>query len=466
MSLIALLFRREHRLAVALAGLVLALAGCKDMSTRDYYIFGEGSASRPATEAPQSVSQPPAGTVAPGETPVTPGIEGAPLPPPSAGPAVEQRPVVALLLPLSGNSAAVGRALLDAATVAQFDIGDQAFVILPRDTGGTPEGATAAAESALAAGARLIIGPLFSAEVSAVANVARPAGVNVVSLSNDRGVAGPGVYVMGLSPQGQIERLVGFARSRGIQNFGALLPNNAFGAAVEDAMRRTATAAGGQVAVVERYDPAVADATPVVRRLAAYDARYATITAQRKALEARDDAEAREQLRRLDSAPVSGVGFDAVLLPDFGDRLLSIAPLLPYYDIDPARVRFLGSAFWEDPRVTREPALAGAWFPAPPPAARADFTRRFKQIYNRDAPRIATLVYDAVALAAVLARSPNGPDFSATTISNPNGFSGVDGIFRFRADGTAERGLAILEVRREGFRVISPAPEDFREVTR
>jgi hypothetical protein len=110
--------------------------------------------------------------------------------------------------------------------------------------------------------------------------------------------------------------------------------------------------------------------------------------------------------------------------------------------------------------------LAGAWFPAPPPEARADFTRRFKQIYNRDAPRIATLVYDAVALAAVLARNPNGPDFSAAMIGNANGFSGIDGIFRFRPDGTAERGLAILEVRREGFRVISPAPEDFREVSR
>jgi hypothetical protein len=67
--------------------------------------------------------------------------------------------------------------------------------------------------------------------------------------------------------------------------------------------------------------------------------------------------------------------------------------------------------------------------------------------------------------AAILARGESGPDFSAAAIANPNGFAGADGIFRFRGDGIAERGLAVLEVRREGFRTISPAPEDFRAVT-
>ncbi len=464
--MIGRLFRRRPLLAVA-ALLALTLAGCKDMGTRDYYIFGQGSA-KPATEAPQTMTRP--GQPATPGTSETPApdttVEGAPLAPPTGAPGAEQRPIVGLLLPLSGPNAALGRVLMDAATVAQLDVGDQGFVLLPRDTGGTPDGAAAAAQSALAAGARLIVGPLFASEVPAVANVARPANVNVISFSNDRTVAGPGVYVLGLSPQGQIERVITFARSRGLQNYAGLLPSNAFGAAVEEALRRTVANVGGQVTAIERYDPAAADATPIVRRLAAYEQRYSDTVAKRKELQERDDDAARAELRRLDAAPAGAVGFDAVVLPDFGDRLLSIAPLLPYYDIDPAKVRFLGSAFWEDGRVTREPALAGAWFAAPPPTARADFVQRFKQLYNREPPRIATIVYDAVALAAVLARGPNGPDFSAGMIANPNGFAGTDGIFRFRPDGTAERGFAVLEVRREGFRVISPAPNDFRELTR
>lgn len=434
------------------------------MSARDYYPLTRPSASAPASQAPQSVTRPP-------ETPpqAAPLPQTAPVVPPSPAPeARADQPVVALLLPLTGPNAAVGKALFDAAAIAMFDVGDEDFVLLPRDTGGTPEGAATAARDALAAGARLIIGPLLAAEAPAVAEVARGVGVNVISLSNDRTVAGGNLFILGVSPQTQIERIVGFARSRGEKSFAALLPSNNFGAAVEDALRRTvAIPSGAQVALVERYDPGVGDTTPMVRRLAAYDARRMAAAAQRRELESRDDDAARIALQNLDGADAqAGVSFDSVLLPDFGDRLLQLAPLLPYYDIDPARVRFLGSALWEDPRITREPALIGAWFPAPPPEARADFIVRYKQVYGGEPPRIATLAYDAMALAAVLARSPTGPDFSAAAIANPNGFAGVDGIFRFRPDGAAERGLAVLEVQRSGFRTVSPAPKDFRELTR
>lgn len=447
-----------RRIAVLLA--LLVIAGCQDMSPRDYAIFSRDQASQPATQAPQPVRPPE--------------VQEAPAPAPAPPPTVEEgiapspaaRPAIALLVPLSGTNAALGQALLDAATLAAFDIGDESFTLLPRDTGGTPEGASAAAADALKAGARLVIGPLFGTEVPAVATAAASAGINVVTLSNDRSVARPGVYVLGLSPQGQIERIVTYARSRGLQRFAALLPGNAYGGAAEEALRRATAGADAQVSQIERYDPAAADVTPVVRRFASYEARRNALLAQRRELESRDDEISRQALRRLEGLDTYGeIGFDSVLIPDFGDRLLSLAPLLPYYDVDPARIRFLGSAFWEDPRITREPALIGAWFPAPPPEARADFERRFRQIYGRAPPRIATLAYDAVALAAILARSDGGADFSAAAIANPNGFAGSDGIFRFRPDGTAERGLAVLEVRREGFRTVSPAPNDFRAVT-
>lgn len=463
-------FRREvwfHRrpriaavVAVALTGL---LSACHDMSPRDYYIFGQPQASRPATQAPQQL--PPTGPQAetPPAAPLEPVVpEGTPSP--LTTPAA--RPVVALLLPLSGPNAGLGRALLDAASLATFDIGGDSFVLLPRDTAGTPDGATAAAQSAIAAGARMIVGPLFAAEVPAVAAVARSANVNIVSLSNDRTIAGSGVFVIGLSPQGQIERIVGFAASRGLHSFAALVPNNSFGSVVEDAFRRSVQSTGSNIALIDHYDPG-ADATPVVRRLAGYAAHAGPAPASRGAFQEGDDDAARDQPQQPNAPVATGTGgLDAVLLPDFGDRLLSIAPLLPYYDIDPAQVRFLGTSLWEDPRVTREPALNGGWFAAPPPAARADFVKRYQAVYGQAPPRLATLAYDATALAAVLARSPNGPDFSSEAITNPNGYAGTDGIFRFRSDGTAERGLAVLEVQRDGFKVISPAAEDFREITR
>jgi hypothetical protein len=203
-----------------------------------------------------------------------------------------------------------------------------------------------------------------------------------------------------------------------------------------------------------------------VRRLASYEARRASLQQQRRELEARNDEASRVALRRLEGIDTLGeVSFDAVVLPDFGDRLLSIAPLLPYYDIDPNRIRLLGTALWDDMRVTREPALIGGWFAAPPPEAREPFNKRYREIYKREPPRLATIAYDATALAAVLARSEGGPDFSPEAITNPVGFAGMDGVFRLLSDGSIERALAVIEVRRNGFRTISPAPDTFETTT-
>ncbi len=420
-----------------------------------------GKVDTPAP-APQASQPAPSTTV-----PLPPPIPPLPIPtaPDTLGisrPGAEDTVRVALLVPLSGPNAAIGRALLDAAQLALFDVADDPFVLVPRDTGTSPEDADRAAQSAISEGARLIIGPLFAADAPVVAQRARAAGVNMVSLSNDRTIAAPDLFILGLTPQSQIARVIEFARSRGLSRYAALLPNNAFGAATEEAARAAAAQTGGQVVAVERYDPATTDASPVVRRLAAYESKRAALLQQRRALETQTDEASKAQLRALSAEmATTDPGFDSVLLPDFGDRLLQIAPLLPYFDIDPAKVRYLGSSLWEDQRLTREPAMVGGWFAAPPPAARATFLKRFRDVYGRDPPRIATLAYDAIALAAVLAREEDGPDFSIKALTNPAGFAGMDGIFRLKADGTVERGLAVLEIRRDGFRIVSPAPEAF-----
>ena len=388
-------------------------------------------------------------------------IDTAPAPP-VAGDTIQ----VAALLPLSGPNAALGRSLLDAAQLAVFELADERFTLVPRDTRGTAEGATAAARAAIDDGARLIVGPVFSTEVAAVAAVARPAGVTVLSLSNDVAAAAPGVFILGITPGAQVERVVEFARTRGLARYAAMVPNNGYGAAVEMAFLDAVHRVDGQVVAVERYEPGATDVSPIVRRLADYEARSAALKEQKRALEGRNDEISRQALRRLESVDTVGeVAFDAILLPDFGDRLLTMAPLLPYYDIDPARVRFLGTSLWDDPRVTREPALAGAWFAAPPPEAREAFAKRYRELYRREPPRLATIAYDAVAIAAVLGRTDGVPDFSPGTIANPVGFAGMDGVFRLRPDGSVERNLAVIEVRPNGFRTVSPASDRFTTPT-
>ncbi len=371
---------------------------------------------------------------------------------------------VGLLLPLSGTSAALGQALLHAAEMALFDAAAAEFALIVRDTRGTPEGAAQAANEAIGAGAQLIIGPLFSASVRAVTPAAQAAGINVLAFSTDSSVAGDGIFVIGPLPRTQVERIVGYASRQGLRRFAALVPNSAYGQAIVVAMNEATERFGVSMAQIEYYDPNAADVSESVRRLASYEARAAALAAERAALAGRQDQASIEALERLNRYDTLGeIGFDAVLLPEGGARLRSVAPLLPFYDIDPAEVRLLGTALWQDPDLGVEPALVGGWFAAPQPELWEAFERRYRAIYEATPPRVASLAYDATALAAVLARSGGAEGFTMDALMQPSGFIGTDGVFRFREDGTVERALAVLELQREGIIVVDPAPQSFEE---
>ncbi|MGH6980975.1 MAG: penicillin-binding protein activator, partial [Stellaceae bacterium] len=139
----------------------------------------------------------------------------------------------------------------------------------------------------------------------------------------------------------------------------------------------------------------------------------------------------------------------------------ALAPYLAYYKIDTDKIHLLGTGLWDDATLGTEASLLHGWYAAPDPQGRASFVRRFTDAEGHAPPRLATLAYDATALAAVLAKNPAGPDYSASSLTNPSGFVGLDGVFRLNQDGLVERGLAVLEVDRGGPRVIDPAPQSF-----
>ncbi len=369
---------------------------------------------------------------------------------------------MALLLPLSGETGELGAAMEKAAQLALFDVAGPEFVLMPIDTKGTPEGAREAAAQAVAGGARLILGPLFSTSAAAVREQAFAAGVNVISFSTDPSVAGDGIFVMGFLADAQVERVVAHAIAQGLYKFAALAPDGEYGSRVVAALTRAVEGQGAGIARIVFYKSSEADLSAVVRQFADYDARHRQLLRTRQALKGLEDEESRRQLEALKKVDTLGdVDFDAVLIPEGGHKLLLIASLLSFYDVDPDVVRFLGTGQWDEPAAAKEPTLRRGWFAAPPPELRADFEARYRGFFGEPPPRIATLAYDAVALAAVLARAPAGGDFTFAQITADNGFVGVDGIFRFRADGRVERGLGVIEVEASRFRVISPPPETF-----
>lgn len=423
---------------------------------------------------PTTVSAPPPGQQA--ETSVPPDFELAPAAQPSGAPVAPAEPLpaatppgpatVALLLPLSGERAALGRDLLDAATLALFDVGRDDLLLLPKDTGGTPALAGAAATAALAEGARLVLGPVFAPEVAAVAPAARAAAVPVVAFSSDRRVAADGVYVFGLAPEDQIDQVVAYALGQGRARFAALAPDTDTGRIMVRAFAASVTLRGGLMAQPGYYDPAALDQSDAARDFADFATRGAAPALQHAAIEGRDDDLAAAARARLDQAAgLTELGYDAALLPDAGQGVRSMAALLPFFDVGPPDVRILGTAAWDDPRTLAEPALAGAWFAAPDPRLKAAFAQRFEAAFGRKPLSVASLAYDAVALAgALLATAPDAP-FATARLTRPSGFAGVDGVFRFLADGTSQRALAIYEVQSGTAQVVAPAASSFATPT-
>jgi len=390
----------------------------------------------------------------------------APLRPVVPPPATTDTVRVALLLPLSGRNGALGKALLNAAQLAVFDFADRRMELLPVDTKGTPAGASEAVATAVGDGASIILGPLLGSSVRAVAPAARAASTPVIGFSSDRSVAGGGIYTMGFLPGDQVRRVVTYAFQKGITRFAALAPDNVYGATVVATMEATVRNLGAELATVQYYDPTAQDFSAVVRKLGDYDRRRQALLKQREALEAKGDAVSKQAFRRLENLQTIGdLPFDALLIADGGKRLQSVAALLPFYDIDPSKVRMLGTGQWDVPGIGAEPALLGGWYAAAQPSARVEFERQYRAIYSTSPPRLATLAYDAAALASLLARGQGGPQFSDAVLMDPGGFDGRDGIFRFIGSGVAERGLAVLQIQKKDAKVLSPAPTTFETAT-
>ncbi len=436
-SLFRPLFRPVFLLAPLLLALTAGLAGCQSVQ--------ETGPAAPAAAAP------PTATITPLPAPASPAATSpaAPLPPAAQTASVR----IGLLLPLTGSNAAIGRALLDAAELALFDSGNASIALLPYDTTSEPAGAATAAAAALGQGAEIIIGPLTAGATKAVAPLAQPRSIPVLSFSSDSSVAGTGVYILGFTPEQQVAEVVRYARAQGLNTFAALLPENPYGTVIAGAYKTALQKEGGTLAKLVTYPADQPDLTSAVEQLAGHGPLRA----------AGNNPHADATLTQEDARLTPP--FQALLLAEGGGRLKALAPLLPYYAIDPDKVRFLGTGLWDVPDLGREPTLVGGWYAASPPADTAAFAKRFAAAYGHPPPRIASLGYDAIALAAALAKTPGPAIFSAQALSNPNGFSGYDGIFRFGADGVAERGLAILEVEADGVKVVQPAPASFQPAT-
>ncbi len=373
---------------------------------------------------------------------------------------------VGILLPLTGKNGPLGHAMLNAAQMAMFDFADTDFELLPYDTEGSSEQASFGASMIISDGASLVIGPLLSSSVRAVTPISQAARVPVLAFSSDSNITGDNVYTMGFLPENNTERVISYAINQGHNRFAILAPNDAYGSAVVRSARQTIARYGRALVDTAYYASSGSNIEIVVRELADYDARRYALVQMRKQLKSQQDELSVKTLKRLRLLETLGdLPFDALLIADGGKRLQKVAALLPFYDIDPGKIRILGTGQWDVNGIGAEPAMVGAWFAAPPTKPRTSFITRYKELYGAHPPRLASMAYDAMALAAVLARGETATPFTSSAFLFERGYSGKDGIFRFTTNGTTDRGLAIYQVQQRENIIIQEAPKSFAAAT-
>jgi len=309
------------------------------------------------------------------------------------------------------------------------------IVLLPKDTGNTPADSVRVAKQAIEQGAKFMIGPLFSQSVTAIAPMAKEAGVTMLTFSNNKAVASDDVYTFGFLPEQQVERIAEYAFLHNIQRVAVLAPNDAYGEKVLETLKREFGRRGGLIAHNELYAPSPANIDAAVSRLAA---AYGNAQDTRK--------------------------FQAIFIADGGYQLKNILASIQKTSIDLSKIQLLGTGLWDDPEVAKILAMTGAWFPSAPPAPYAKFEQHFTTVYGYKPVRLASLAYDATMLATTLAMASPDGFINKAALTDPQGYVGTaNSLYRLRQDGTSERKLAILEITPGGFTVVDPAPKGFEK---
>jgi len=394
------LFTRPASLAL-LGCAALALSGCGPIGDSG---FGASDKSMAAPTTPVQV-QPLNGSAPVGENL-------------GAGPVR-----VGMVLPLTqgGAPSPVGVSLRNAAQMAVEESGASDITLMILDDHSTPDGASQATQAAIGAGAEIILGPLFSQGVREAGGIAKAAGHPVIAFSTDTSVASRDVYLLSFLIEGYVDRIVEYANSKGKKSIAVMAPQSDYGNIAVAEFQQASARLGVRVATIVRYAPGQA-------------------------------GDAAKQIAAV------GNQIDALFIPDQADGMPGVGAALAASGV---KTQILGTGIWNDPRVMKLPALQGAWFAAPESAGFNAFATRYRAKFNADPTRLATLSYDAVSLVAALARTQGAQRYTQRILTNPSGFTGVDGVFRFRPDGPNERGLAVMQIENGAAVVLSAAPRSF-----
>ena len=291
---------------------------------------------------------------------------------------------------------------------------------------------------------KVYIGPLNSKHTKLVKKYCQE-GAIFFSFSSERDLAGDCVFLINFFPKNEIKTLFDFFPNN--SKVAILYPENIYGYAINFLVDQIAFDSDSVIVNRSSYKADMSNLREAIKELGKYELRKYELTRQKTILAKKNDSESKKRLKKLKKFKTTkDLDFTHVLIADYGIRLLQVVPLLPYYDIDPNVVKFVGTGVWDDPAFFDEPSLQNAFFAGVELAKRKDLFEQYTKIYDAKPLRISTLPYDLIGLLSYVYGKKQTLDDLYKLLNNKSvRFDGVDGNFYFD-DNIIERDLSILKI--------------------
>ena len=291
---------------------------------------------------------------------------------------------------------------------------------------------------------KIFFGPLTSSNLDDVSKFCSK-GVLFFSFASDKKYAKNCIFLVNFFPEDDLKTLFeSFDKSSRVA---LLFPENDYGYYINSIIDNYATQSDSILVNRASYKNDLSNAREAIKELSNYNLRKYELERQKTILKTKNDEVSIKALKKIQKFETAGVvDFTHLILPEYSIRLLQIAPLLPFYDIDPNKVQFVGTGVWDNEIFFEEPSLQKAIFSGIPKQKRDWFFEEYNKNYGENPKRTITITYDLIGISSYIINNKL-PLNEALELLNNNKirFEGMDGRFSFK-NNIITRELKVLQI--------------------
>ena len=357
---------------------------------------------------------------------------------------------VGVMLPLSGEHSEIGNLILNAIEMAIFQTEENKLELHIKDTEAKSDKVKKVLSELIDEGVKVVIGPLFSKSLAAIQSEVASNNINLFALTNNINLRNKGIWIFGVDPQAQTEKVLRYAFEKGSKNIAALLPQNAYGLHLFDTITSFSKANLMKIEKIEFYNFSVESQRKTAQKISEGFEDYKIYLDK---IKEQDNEEDKSNGIFMEKP------FDSVFIAASGQNLTVLSSQLQYNNVDPKEVQYLGISSWEDNSILNEPALEGGVFVTTSEMYQKKIKLIYKNSFSKEMPKIAMIAYDIVALLGSLKNL--GSNFNIYDLVNDEGYIGLRGLFRLKKDGVVERAFQLKKIKNKKFTILKKANSEF-----